>query len=57
LIWALIAGQDIGYSMKIFFLCCIIIAGVYGAITVNRRILAIQAAPAALALLFVLIAG
>lgn len=57
LIWALIAGHGIGYSMKIFFLSCVIIAGVYGAVTANRRIVFIQAAPAALALLFVLIAG
>ena len=57
LIWALIAGNSIGYSMKIFFLSCVIIAGVYGALTANRRILFVQAVPAALALLFVLIAG
>jgi putative membrane protein len=57
LIWALIAGDSIGYSMKIFFLSCVIIAGLYGAATANRRILFIQAAPAALALAFVLIAG
>lgn len=57
LVWALIAGSSIGYSMKIFFLSCVIIAGAYGALTANRRILYIQAAPAALALIFVLIAG
>ena len=49
LVWGLCLGGS-GTSIKIFFLCCIIIAGVYGAYSVNRRILFVQAAPAALAL-------
>jgi putative membrane protein len=36
--------------MKIFFLSCVIIAGVFAGITVSKRILFIQAFPAAIAL-------
>lgn len=55
LIWALIAGvAGVGHSPALFFLACILIAGVYGAATANRRILFIQAVPAALALAAVL---
>jgi len=48
LLWGLI-GTD-GFDALIFFLCCIIIAGLYGAATANRSILFIQALPAAIAL-------
>lgn len=53
LVWALWPGGG-GEPAKIFFLCCVIVAGVYGAVTVNIRILLIQAVPAILALLAVL---
>lgn len=36
---------------------CVIVAGLYGAATVNRRILVVQAAPAAIALLVVVLAN
>ena len=49
LVWGLWLGGS-GTAVKIFFLCCVVIAGVYGAYTVNRRILFVQAAPAALTL-------
>jgi putative membrane protein len=49
LVWGLSLG-DSGTAVKIFFLCCVVIAGVYGAYSVNRRILFVQAAPAALTL-------
>ena len=39
-----------------FFLVCVIVAGLYGAATANRRILLVQALPGALALAAVLIA-
>ena len=53
LVWGLILGTE-GYPVKVFFLCCIVIAGLYGAMSVGRKILFIQAMPAAigLALLF-----
>jgi putative membrane protein len=50
LIWGLFAGQPV----KIFFLSCVIIAGIFGALTVSKRIFYIQAVPAILALLLVL---
>ncbi len=49
LIWGLMAGAD-GYVIKVFFLGCIIIAGLFGAVTVGRKILYVQAIPAAIAL-------
>jgi putative membrane protein len=54
LAWGLLAGDPIGFQVKLFFLGCVIVAGVYGAATVNRRILVVQALPAVLALLAVL---
>ena len=56
LIWALIAGVTTdGRPLAIFFLSCVLVAGLYGAATASRRILFIQALPAALALLSVLL--
>ena len=56
LIWALIAGVTTdGRPLAIFFLSCVLVAGLYGAATAARRILFIQALPAALALLSVLL--
>lgn len=51
LIWALVEGPlGEGQAPAVFFLTCILIAGIYGGLTASRRILAIQAAPAAFAL-------
>jgi putative membrane protein len=57
LIWGLVAGGTIGFQVKVFFLACVLVAGLYGAATVNRRILIVQALPAALALVAVMAAG
>ena len=57
LIWGLVASEPVAFQVRIFFLACVVVAGVYGAATVNRRILAVQALPAALALAAVLVAG
>lgn len=54
LIWGLILGAE-GAGVMIFFLSCVIIAGIYGAATVGRKILFIQALPAAIGLLLVLL--
>ena len=35
LIWGLIAGDPVGFQAKVFFLVCVVVAGIYGAITVN----------------------
>ncbi len=56
LIWGLIAADPVGFGARVFFLCCVLVAGAYGALTVNRRILFVQALPAALALVLVLLA-
>jgi putative membrane protein len=53
LVWGLITGDT---SIKIFFLICVVIAGIYGGLTARRTILYIQALPGLLALLAVYIA-
>lgn len=53
LVWGLASEQD---DVQIFFLACVIAAGLYGAATVSVRILAVQALPALLALGAVLLA-
>ena len=45
-----------GTHVKVFFLICVVVAGVYGAVTANRKILYVQAVPAAIALALVLFA-
>jgi putative membrane protein len=50
LLWGLSLG-DAGTSIKLFFLGCVIVAGVYGAVSVGRKILFIQAMPALLGFL------
>jgi putative membrane protein len=49
LIVGLLMG-DAGFNFKLFFLVCVIVAGVYGAATASKKILYVQALPAALAL-------
>jgi putative membrane protein len=56
LVWALIAGGTDGYQFAVFFLICVVIAGLYGAATASRRILFVQALPAAVGLVLVLLA-
>jgi putative membrane protein len=57
LLWGALASDPVGFQVRVFFLACVIVAGVYGALTVNRRILAVQAAPAAIALAVVILAN
>jgi putative membrane protein len=54
LIWGIFLGAP-GNHVKIFFLACIIIAGCYGGLTVNRKILLVQALPGIIALALVLL--
>ena len=49
LIWALTSKEN-GFALRVFFLSCVIVAGVFGAITAKPSILYVQALPAALAL-------
>ena len=55
LAWGLSLGTA-GTSVKVFFLACVVVAGLYGAATVGKKILIVQALPAALALALVLAA-
>ena len=55
LIWGLILGSA-GLSIKIFFLGCVLIAGLFGAATANRKILFFQAMPAAIGIVLLMIA-
>ena len=50
LFWGLSLGAG-GTGVKVFFLGCVLIAGLYGAASANRKILFIQAVPAALGLI------
>ncbi len=56
LVWGLTLGPA-GYSVKLFFLGCVFVAGLYGGFTATRKILFIQAIPAAIAICFVLLAA
>ena len=51
LAWGLAAGL---YEVKVFFLGCVIVAGVFGALTASRKILWVQAVPGGIALGLVL---
>lgn len=51
LIWSLTAGSRLfAFDIKIFFLSCVVLAALFGAATVSRRILYVQGLPAILAL-------
>lgn len=49
LAWGLATGAD-GLPVRLFFLTCVVVAGVYGGVTANRKIVFVQGLPAALAL-------
>lgn len=51
LVWGIVAGS---FDVKVFFLACVIIAGIFGALTAKRSILFVQGLPAAIALALVL---
>jgi putative membrane protein len=53
LVWGLILGIQEGRAVLTFFLSCVVLAGLFGAATASKRILFVQALPAALALLLV----
>ncbi|MFJ8042157.1 DUF1304 domain-containing protein [Kitasatospora sp. NPDC096147] len=57
LVWGLVAADPTGFRVQVFFLVCVVVAGLYGGATANRRILVAQALPGALALAAVLVAG
>ena len=52
LLWGVLAGD---FAFKVFFLGCVILAGLYGGLTTSRKILWIQALPGVAALALVLV--
>jgi putative membrane protein len=54
LAWGLALGEG-GAGVKVFFLACVLIAGLFGAATASRKILFVQALPAAVGLALVLL--
>jgi putative membrane protein len=54
LFWGAYLGAA-GTHVKIFFLLCVVVAGIYGAATANRKILFMQALPAAIGLVLVML--
>lgn len=55
LVWGLIRKKD-GTAIQVFFLSCVVVAGIFGAITAKPSILYVQAAPALVALVVTLVA-
>ena len=56
LIWGLVGPEHLRFGFRVFFLGCVVVAGIYGAATASRRILVVQALPGAVALVAVLVA-
>jgi len=57
LVWGLLQpNAAFAFQIKVFFLLCVIVAGLYGAVSVSRKILFVQAAPAMLALICIWLA-
>jgi len=55
LIWGLSLGIA-GFNVKVFFLVCVLVAGIFGGLTASRKILWVQALPAVIALLLLFLA-
>ena len=51
LFWGLWIGGHDGWHVQLFFLACVVVAGIYGGYSVNRRIFFVQAVPAIIALI------
>ena len=47
--WSLFAAPALAFPLRLFFLACVVVAGLYGAATASRKILFVQAIPAAIA--------
>jgi len=54
LFWGIGLGAT-GTAVKVFFLCCVLVAGLYGAATASRKILFVQAFPAVIGLVLLLL--
>jgi putative membrane protein len=56
LVWGIVGPDHLRFGFQVFFLLCVLVAGLYGAATASRKILFVQAIPGALALAAVLLA-
>ena len=56
LVWGLVSKQN-AFAIKVFFLVCVIVAGIFGGLTAKASIIVVQGAPAALALALLLLAN
>ncbi len=57
LIWSFLISDKIwSDNIRLFFLGCVVVAGVYGAITASKKIFFVQALPATIAMIFVILA-
>ena len=57
LVWAIVAPPPLQRPLAIFFAGCVLIAGIFGGLTVSQRITMIQALPAALCLISIFVFG
>lgn len=58
LFWGLLHGDaDFSFQIQVFFLACVLVAAVFGSITVKKSILIVQGVPALLAMVAVLFLG
>ncbi len=56
LIWSIvIKNKEWSFNISLFFLSCVLVAGIYGAITASKRILFVQALPAAIVIVLLLL--
>ena len=55
-VWGIVGPDHQRFGFQVFFLLCVVVAGLYGAATASRKILFVQAVPGALALAAVLLA-
>lgn len=56
LIWSLFISDEMWQkNVALFFLCCVAVAGIYGALTASKKIFYIQALPAIVAIVLFLV--
>ena len=56
LVWGLLQGHA-GFENKLFFLCCVLVAGIFGGLTASKKILYVQAIPGLVGLVLVVISN
>lgn len=57
LVWSfLIDNPEWSFNVRMFFLGCVAVAGIFGALTASKKIFVIQGVPAILAMIFVYLA-